>query len=380
MKGMVFIMRRIWMTFSMIMLLLLSGCSKDKQGNEDAATISPTTLPEVTIPAGEVPEDITEEEISEENYTLSDYYPMLADTVYVYEGKGNEFAFYNRVTDFLDVANNRIQTRVNNGGTETVRVIERKDGKLSVIRMVNECYYRENILADAVADEGAEVLLMEPLVKGTEWLLPDGRKRFISATQVTVDTPIGSLQAIEVTTNSDDSSTQDYYAPKFGLIKSVFRSGDMEVSSTLSEIKEDTPYTQILTVYYPDVDEKIYVEHLSLVFGTGDDTKKIIQEAISKEAAKDSYLPLASINTKINDLYLGENNIVHVDFSAELVTDMNAGAGYEALILQSITNTLGNYYGVQEVLITVEGKPYESGHILMNEGETFQVNYDNVVE
>ena len=57
---------------------------------------------------------------------------------------------------------------------------------------------------------------------------------------------------------------------------------------------------------------------------------------------------------------------------------MNAGSSFEALILQSLTNTLGNYYGVQEVYITIDGGPYESGHIIIEEGEPSTVNYDNV--
>jgi spore germination protein GerM len=59
---------------------------------------------------------------------------------------------------------------------------------------------------------------------------------------------------------------------------------------------------------------------------------------------------------------------------------MNAGAAYESLILQSITNTLGNFYGVDEVYIMVEGKPYESGHILLKKGETLKVNMDLVAD
>jgi hypothetical protein len=59
---------------------------------------------------------------------------------------------------------------------------------------------------------------------------------------------------------------------------------------------------------------------------------------------------------------------------------MNAGSGYEAMILQCITNTLGNYYNTDQVYITIEGKPYESGHIVMKKGETFKVNYDNVIK
>ena len=43
---------------------------------------------------------------------------------------------------------------------------------------------------------------------------------------------------------------------------------------------------------------------------------------------------------------------------------MNAGAGGENLILQSIVNTFGNYYG-EKVYLTVDNKPYESGHIVL---------------
>jgi hypothetical protein len=59
---------------------------------------------------------------------------------------------------------------------------------------------------------------------------------------------------------------------------------------------------------------------------------------------------------------------------------MNAGAGYESMILQSIVNTLGGYYGVDQVYLTVEGEPYSSGHIAMKKGEFFKVNLNNSVE
>ncbi|HWT74993.1 MAG TPA: GerMN domain-containing protein [Mobilitalea sp.] len=361
-----------------LMIAIMSGCGKTKQNTEISNTVTPSVQPTVTQPAANTTEN-TQENTTAQALKLEDYYPLLADTEYIYTGAGNEYASYTSFTDFLDGGKGRIQTRTNNGGTETVRVMEIKDGKLSVIKKVNECYYRENFIENAAAGEDAEVLLMEPLVQGTQWTLSDGSKRYISAIDVNVDTPTGNYKAIEVTTEGTDSTTKDYYAPQTGLIKSVYGSGDMEVTSTLSEIHSNTPFTQNIDIYYPASDEKIYVEPLTLTFHTGDDTKLVLQNAICAEAAKDNYLPLASINTKINSLYLGDDKIVHIDFSSELVTDMNAGAGYELLILQSITNTLGSYYGAQEVVITVAGKPYESGHVLMKEGETFKVNMDKVV-
>jgi hypothetical protein len=374
-------MKKFMITISMLLLsTLLTACGKDKNTEDISDNLTPTTQPTVTLPAEDTTEEDTDttEDPTEETFILREYYPYQVDKEYVYEGEGNEYAAFVCNIDFIDIENNRIQTRTDNGGTVTVRVIELKDGKLSVVNILNEGYYRDNIM-DATSSEEAEVLLMEPLVKGTTWTLPDGRKRFISETEVRIETPFGNYTTLEVTTEGTDSITKDYYAPQVGLVKSIFGSGDMEVTSTLSEINDETPFTQSIDAFYPDADEKIYVEHMTLTFHTGDLTKDILQEALRKETAKESYLPLISANTKINSLYLGVDNIVYVDFSAEFVQEMNAGSGYESLILQSVTNTLGNYYGVQKVNITLEGAPYESGHILMKSGETFEVNMDVVV-
>ncbi|HHV13818.1 MAG TPA: GerMN domain-containing protein [Clostridiales bacterium] len=369
-------MKKIILSFGIIMLMIFLGaCNKGKQGNGNETT--PMVTPDITQPAegdsqnGEV---ASQEGIA----TIADYYPMLADTEYVYEGEGNEYASYSQITDFLNAADNRIQTRTNNGGTETVRVIEIKKGKLEVIKTVNECYYRDNLMLSTVSEDPAEILLMEPLVQGTQWTLPDGRKRYISAVDVEVTTPSGSYKAIEVTTENGDNQSKDYYAPQVGLVKSVFQAEDMEVISSLKAVNSNQPYKKTIDIYYPDVDEKLYIEPLELTFHTGDETKDILQKAISREAEKDTYLPLTSVNTKINSLSLSEDGIVQVDFSKEFIQDMNVGAGYEMLILQGITNTLGAYYQAEEVVLTVDGKPYESGHILMKEGETLRVDMDNV--
>jgi hypothetical protein len=367
--------KKMILSISMVLLfVVLTGCKKDNQSGEDIA-VTPTITPQPTVtqPA----EDPTEEE---NNLTIKDYYPIQADAEYVYAGEGNEYASYHRYTDFVDITNNKFQTRTNNGGTETVRVIEIKDGKISVVSIVNECYYRDNIMeTESAILEEPDVLLMEPLVVGTQWSTPDGSKRYISGTEVTVETPLGDFKAMEVTTESKDSTTKYYYVPKVGLVKELFQSNEMEVSSTLSEINTETPFIQTIDVFYPDADEKIYVETVNVKFHTGDETKVILQEVLSKKGSKDSYLQLASEKTQVNSLYLGEDNIVYVDFSNEFIQDMNLGAGYELSVLQGVTNTLGNYYGTQKVQITVDSKPYESGHVSMKEGEFFEVNLENVV-
>ncbi|MGH4051718.1 MAG: GerMN domain-containing protein [Clostridium sp.] len=76
----------------------------------------------------------------------------------------------------------------------------------------------------------------------------------------------------------------------------------------------------------------------------------------------------------MKSLYLNKDGIVYVDFTKEIVSEMDAGAGYEVQVLQCITNTLGRYYNVKKVYITIEGNPYYSGHILMKKGEFFTVD------
>jgi hypothetical protein len=360
-----------------IMTLSLTGCKK--------AATEESNVPDTAAPSSVPTEQPTQAAATPEvsptpaaPLTIRDYYPFVKDAEYVYEGSGSEYASMNVWVDFNDEENNRIQTRTDNGGTQTVRVIENKDGKLSVITSVAECYYRDNFLGTAAAD-GTEVLLMEPLIKGTQWSLPNGSRRYISNEDVNVVTPTGNYQTLEVTTEGPDGITMDYYAPKTGLVKSVFLSGDSEISSTLKEIKAEEPFPQTMEFYYPNQDGKIYTQQKKLFFHTNDNTGIIIENAAKEEAVKDTGLSLVSANVKINQLYLGTDRIVHVDFSKEFTEDMNAGSGYEALILQSLTNTLGNYYGTDKVILTVEGKPYESGHYVMKENEAFTVNMDNVV-
>ncbi len=371
--------KRIMLSVMLILAALLSACGKQGQQEENnTVTATPTSAPVLTLPAKDVPEENEVKDSSDEDLLkVENYYPFEANTEYIYAGEGNEYAGFSRYIDYIDQKNHRLQTRTTNGGTETVRVIEVADGKVSVNYIVNECYYRENFLDRSSGEEG-EILLMEPLVEGTEWTLPDGRKRYISQTKVQVVTPYGTFDALEVTTQDSESITKDYYGFGVGLVKTVFTSDALEVVSTLSEVNKDTAFTRTISLYHPGIDETIYADKTQISFQTGEDSENVLEKLLKKEATDDTYLPLLGPNVEINDIYLDKEGIVNVDFSTDFVKEMNAGAGYESLILQSIVNTLGDYYGASQVSITLGGKLYESGHILMKEGETFRVNFDDV--
>lgn len=303
---------------------------------------------------------------------IEDYYPFTENTKYVFEGEGNEFAYFTTYVDYVD--NNRIQTRTNNGGTETVKVMEIKEGQLIQIFSRGETYFRENFSDNEY--EAAKILLKEPLEEGNSWSSDENSTSTITSISKEVVTKIGNFNAIEVTTEGEQGKTVDYYVKDIGLVKTVSSGEGYEVSSTISSIESNQPFIQPITLYYPNVDGvTLNTIDVQISFNTNDEPKDIIEKNI-----KDlSVYEIISADTKINALYFNEEeNSVHIDLSKEFIADMNAGAGFEAMILQSITNTLGTYYGVQNVYITIDGGPYESGHIIIEKGEPYKVDLKNV--
>jgi len=286
-------------------------------------------------------------ETSQVQLVISDYFAYKADTRYVFEGQGNEFASFDIYVDYLD--NDIAQLRKETGGSTLVTVLKASGGALSVHTSKGEIYYRENFLAIPV--NNPEILLKEPLVKGTTWTLAGGNKRYISNVDVEIVTPSGTYRTLEVTTEDGADRNLDYYATDIGLVKSVFKSGEDEISSTLSKIENNVPFIQTVRFFYPDVAaDKIFYIDKQISFRTNDSTPAIFEKA-AKELPDAKFGKVLSTNAKINSMTIDTNNIVHADFSQEFLTEMNAGSGYESMILQCITNTLFNYCCRKDICI-----------------------------
>jgi hypothetical protein len=305
---------------------------------------------------------------------ISDYYPFLENTRLVYEGRGNEFAARRVYFDF--VKDNQAQLRVDNGGTTLAQSLKIKDGELRKVNSQEGFYYWHKLTA---TDDNYEVLLKEPLSEGTTWTLNDGRKRYISDTNVQVTTPSGDYKALEVTTEGEEYQQINYYAKDIGLVLSQFKRNETVIETLLKEIKEDSKLVQRIKFFYPDfsAEESKYISQ-QVEFRTNDTPEEIFTAELQKEPAE-GLTPIISENTKINNIELNQaENIVKVDFSKELVTDMNAGHLLESLIIQSIVNTFGHYYNVDKVYLSLAGQPYQSGHMMIERGEHFEREEDIV--
>lgn len=317
-----------------------------------------------------------------EAVTIEAYYPFSASVFTKYLGEGNEYASFTVYPQYIE--GNRMQITSNNGGTQVVTVLELADGELREVFTRPETYFRENMLEKTASGDAAnqlDILLKEPLEVGNSWVNASGVPSEITNLTAQIETPMGNFEALEVTTTYEASTTKDYYVKDMGLMKRVTDLGDdMVVSSSLEARNEDVPETQQLRVFYPDSELMgLNATSIALSYTTNDITRTILAEAL-KNVPDAPGGSLIGPNVSINSLSLSDDGRVYVDFSQEFVSEMNAGTSAESLILQGVVNTIGEYYGVQEVYLTVAGNPYESGHILMAEGAYFTVDYTEVNE
>ncbi len=313
----------------------------------------------------------------EPKYTVEDYFPFLENTRLSYGGEGSEYAEREVYFDFIE--GSRAQIRMSNPGTTVAQVYEVSNGEVRLLSSQEEMYVFYNTMERLMeidpqigeVDSSAEVLLKEPLVKGTKWTLSDGRTREITGVNIPVETPHANYMAIEVTTqNNGETRTLDYYAADMGLVKSVFTSDEFEVVTVLEAVEENASYSQIIRFYYPDFHNEFitFVEE-EVQFQTNDDIRELFQTRLKASPGEDVQ-PTIGKNVKINEItYNPEDSSVIVDFNRNLVTEMNAGVYLEGQILNSIATTFGGYFNASRVYIRLDGQPYESGHVLMEEDD-----------
>jgi hypothetical protein len=314
-----------------------------------------------------------QEPMPTEEAAIHDYFPFNENVRMVYEGQGNEFASYTTYVDYIN--DDKIQIRTNNGGTEVVKVLQNTDGSLIEINSWGEIFYKSDLIGEEA--NLSDVLLKEPLAEGTMWNLSDGSQREITGLTVAIETPYGSFEALEVTTTKDGETVQkQYYVLDIGLVKTITLVEDEEISSSLKEMNIGGGYDFTIRTYNFFVTDTGILSNFvdkTVTLKTGEN----INDFIVTEFVEGG---LISANTKLNDLWIKpDSDVANIDFSEQFVTEMNAGTTKESGVLMSVANTIGNYFQVQKVVITLDGEPYSSGHILMNKGEAFDTTYQNEV-
>lgn len=337
-----------------------------------APTISPTTSPSTTPTT--VP---TTAPTATPARRVQDYFPLTPDVFFRYAGTGNEFEPMSVETDYLWP--DRIQLATMNGATEYRRLFKVGNGRVQELLTRGELYVREDLSQLSPVKDG-EILLMEPLVVGTSWLV-NGDKRSITGVDVPVSTPAGSFKAIEVTTQGKDVTTRHYYAAGIGFVKMSI-TGAYEITQTFEKRDSNASKQQTMTFYYPRMTQsatEVRFLDIRVTMKTNEGIRETLARYFSSPPAS-GYQRIMSPAVTIRSVNIDPvTEIVHVDVSKNYAEEMKFGAEMEAAILRCLVNTVGHAYNVERVLLTLDGEPVNFGHVAMDPGQSFKVEYDGAI-
>lgn len=147
-----------------------------------------------------------------------------------------------------------------------------------------------------------------------------------------------------------------------------------KIDQTTESITTEIQSANIMVKVYLgdlDKDELVYSEQEFAI--SKDEKIEDVFTKLLKEKFADTRLLVMAIpnDATIQKIEIKEDK-AYVDMSEDYAY-MNYGAGSEWLALKSLANTIGNYYEVSEVVVTINGEPYSSGHILFESGEGIKV-------
>ncbi|MSU01606.1 GerMN domain-containing protein [Tissierella pigra] len=352
--------RTFYLLLALVMTISLFGCKRVISKEQNNANVSKE-----------------DDKLNKDILTIEDYYPFKENLVMSYEGIGNEYAEQQVFVEFIE--NNKMQIKIMNPGTVFVKVLEYKNGELTEVFGEGEFYHIENMLNANTNSQN--IILKEPLELNNAWKDDQGNTVKITSLDKQMETPAGTYNTLEVTTDFGEGRTnKDYYAKGVGLVARIYIDGEMEVKTLLEEVNTKKQEMEILA-YYPTSDD-ISTEYVkeNIEFGTNDNIENIL-ENIMKNPPSNKLISPISKNTNINKIHLNRDAwTLEVDFSKELIEEMNVGSSFEMEILKSVVNTLGKFYDVEKVYITVEDKPYESGHFGIKKDEAFEVETLDIKE
>ncbi|WP_392425028.1 GerMN domain-containing protein [Dolosigranulum pigrum] len=301
---------------------------------------------------------------------LEQWLPKTPNVERIYAGESNEYAEFSTYPQFI--TEDSIQFKNQNPGIISYHIYEYREDSIVEIFTHHGSLIRDDFANTAKTSdsEGEEIILKAPIEVGTQWEDRDGQSVEITATDLELAAPNGTVPGIEVTTTTIDQDGHEgkiyrYYGKDIGLVKEVTElssDAEMTVISTLTEYKPDTVEKIPFTLYaldYETLDQAIEIE-MELELKTNDPIRLALTDKLKEELDSEGTNLLPNDAT-INFMYLDDNNVVHVDFSEELATNMQAGASGESEILQRIVDTIANLYHAEAVNLSLDGGAYDKG-------------------
>lgn len=337
-----------------MLLAALPGCNDGGGQRQAASRLLPQAQPQSEVTGG-----------------IAEFFPFKENTLFSYSGASltSNSRFY-----FNHIQGTRAQRLVTVADVlYATEVLQLVGGELLLIYDDAGYHFYENIL-DTAPNVNA-VILKEPLILGHSWQMNEHTTREITSTNTIVETPLGTFAALQITINSPGyPPMREYYARGIGLIKSVHIENGIETESLLTEMTSGTGMQVRARFYFPNVVRGILEEYpgtLSIRTNAGFETQfeQAMRQTMSEEG-----MPLITENTRINAIRIDRRaDNALIDLSREFITEFNIGDGVLISVLQGIANTIGSFYDVRTVIITIDGQLFERGSVRLLPGQGFSV-------
>lgn len=94
------------------------------------------------------------------------------------------------------------------------------------------------------------------------------------------------------------------------------------------------------------------------------------------DSLKDSSINAIPEDAYVKSANLDKNNdMITINFGDKFIDTTRVGSTSEYYVLTATINTFCYNFGVSKAIITLNGNPYESGHVSMAPGQAFSANY-----
>lgn len=306
--------------------------------------------------------------------SLTTYFPVIKDTVWTFRGENTNREVKISV-DFMK--DNVFQLRIKNKEKVQVRVYVQEEGAIYEVATIEDAQIKQDYTNFR---QYKQAVLKVPLEKGNSWKLDEDRVSTITDTDIVIETPLGEIKAIEVTTKGNGMIEKSYYGEKIGPIKNVHKDSDGRVVSELAQFENNRPVEQEVQVFIANQKTSVFkYKTQKVVVHTNEEPKHFLTDLLKKSVDEQYVVPIPK-DAVIENIYIDEEqDKLYVDMSKEYY-EMNYGKDIEELAIQSLVKTVGNYYSAKKVVLTVNGEPYNSENIKFKEGQAISVEVDKIIE
>lgn len=331
--------------------------SSEVSHNVDADTISETAQTESIL---DVPETVTLAELDPSSWTqlpegttleLSNYLPYVA---YQLKQFSNESGSYTTYVDFFDENKRVMQVREIVGATNYVNIYEWSEQAIQLTARHENIALFENLTQDVSSTPDANLtLLSAPVAVGTTWSYDGTHTSQIVGLYESLT--LGEQQyteVVEVSTPFEAYDLRQYYASGDGLILTRYVD-NVEVSTGEQFWQVTGNSHQVMMILNRDVAQPqtegeylLSLEKVPFAYQTNDSLARAFQRLFTD-------LGWITDDIVVNSLTVDEAGVANLDFSAGVVAAFNQHPSTETSIIPAIVTTVGHYFDVTQVRLTV---------------------------